>query len=164
MCSSELWKEISGYEGYYAISNYGKVKSLKKNRVLKNIYDKKGYLYIGLYKNGKETKFKIHRLVANHFIENPNNLPQIDHIDRIKDNNVVTNLRWATNSINAHNTRNRVDGSSLYRGVSFDKSAGNKKWKAIISIESHTYHLGRFLTELEAHNALSNFKKQKQLI
>jgi hypothetical protein len=162
MYTLELWKEISGYEGYYAISNYGQVKSLKKNLVLKNIYDKKGYLYIGLCKNGKETKFKIHRLVAIHFLKNPNNFPQIDHIDRVKDNNLVTNLRWVNNSINAHNTRNRVGGTSLFRGVSFDKSAGIKKWKAIVTIENHNYHLGRFLTELEAHNAVVNFKKQKK--
>jgi hypothetical protein len=160
----ELWKEISEYEEYYAISNYGKVKSLKKNKILKNIYDKKGYLYIGLSKNGKETKFKIHRLVASHFIENSKNLPQVDHIDRIKDNNIVTNLRWANNSMNAHNTSNRTKGTSLFRGVSFDKSAGVKKWKAIVSIDNHNYHLGRFLTESEANNAVINFKQEKQII
>jgi hypothetical protein len=159
----ELWKDISSYEGLYVISNHGRVKSVKKNKVLKSLYDTKGYLYIGLSKNGKETKFKIHRLVCIHFLENPKNLPQVDHIDRIKDNNLVTNLRWANNSINAHNTRSRVGGTSLFRGVSFDKSAGIKKWKAIISIDNQNYHLGRFLTELAAHNAIINFKKQKQL-
>lgn len=164
MGTFETWKEISGYEGYYAISNYGKVRSLKKNLILKNIYDSKGYLYIGLSKNGKETKFKIHRLVGLHFLENPKNLPQIDHIDRIKDNNVVSNLRWANNSINAHNTKSRENGTSKFRGVSFDSNAGLKKWKAVISIEKTNYHLGRFLTELEAHNALVNFKLKNQLI
>lgn len=160
----EIWKEISGYEGYYAISNYGKVKSLKKNLLLKSIYDSKGYLYVGLSKNGKETKFKIHRLVGLHFLKNPKNLPQIDHIDRVKDNNVVSNLRWADNSINAHNTKNRENGTSKFRGVSFDSNAGLKKWKAVISIKKTNYHLGRFLTELEAHNALVNFKLKNQLI
>jgi len=160
----EIWKEIPGYEKTYAISNHGKVKSLRKNKILKNLYDRKGYLYIGLSKNGKETKFKIHRLVAINFIDNPKNLPQVDHIDRVKDNNLLTNLRWADNSMNAHNTANRTKGTSLFRGVSFDKSAGIKKWKAIVSINKHDYHLGRFLTELEAHNAVINFKKQKQLI
>jgi hypothetical protein len=160
----EIWKEISGYEGSYAISNYGKVKSIKKNLILKNIYDKKGYLYIGLSKNGKETKFKIHRLVGIHFLDNPQNLPQIDHIDRIKDNNLVSNLRWVNNSINAHNSGPRKNGSSKFRGVSYDSSAGIKKWRAIVSIDKHNYHLGRFLTELEAHNAVTNFKLKKQLI
>lgn len=66
--------------------------------------------------------------------------------------------------MNAHNTANRTAGTSFFKGVSFDKSAGIKKWKASVSINNHNYHLGRFLTELEAHNAVINFKKQKQLI
>jgi hypothetical protein len=160
----ELWKEISGYEQSYAISNYGKVKSLKRNLILKNIYDKKGYLYVGLCKNGKETKFKIHRLVGIHFLNNFDNLPQIDHIDRVKDNNLVSNLRWVNNSINAHNSSPRKNGTSKFKGVSFDSSAKIKKWRAIVSADKHNYHLGRFLTELEAHNAVTNFKLKKQLI
>lgn len=160
----ELWKEISGYEQSYAISNYGKVKSLKRNLILKNIYDKKGYLYVGLCKNGKETKFKIHRLVGIHFLNNFDNLPQIDHIDRVKDNNLVSNLRWVNNSINAHNSSPRKNGTSKFKGVSFDSSAKIKKWRAIVSADKLNYHLGRFLTELEAYNAVTNFKLKKQLI
>lgn len=160
----EIWKDIQGYEGLYSINNYGVVKSINRNIFLKNTPDKKGYLYVSLYKNNKESKFKVHRLVSEHFIDNPLNFPQVDHIDRNKANNIVTNLRWANNSMNAHNTAPRKTGTSKYKGVSLDKSAVHKKWKAIVSIDKKNYHLGRFLTELEAHIAVNNFKSKNQLL
>jgi len=156
----ETWKQIPSYEGLYAISDCGNVKSIRKNRCLKPTVDAKGYLYVSLCKSGEEIKYKIHRLVALSFIENPNNYDQVDHINRIKDDNSIKNLRWANNSINAHNTMSRKNSTSKFKGVSLDSSSRLKKWKAVININKKAFHLGRFLTEEEAHEARCKFEKE----
>ena len=101
----EEWRDIKGYEGKYQVSNLGRVKSLNYHRenreeILSNVPDKYGYLIVSLCKNGKELAFKIHRLVALHFIENPNNYPQINHKDENKQNNRADNLEWCTAKYN----------------------------------------------------------------
>ena len=95
----ENWKDIKGFEGLYKISNFGNVKSLnykrtKKERILTPGNIANGYLCVLLYKNGTRKTFTIHRLVAQTFIENPENLPQVNHIDEDKTNNRVENLEW----------------------------------------------------------------------
>jgi len=86
--------DIKGYEDY-TISRDGKVWS-KKNKIYLKTGDRRGYLYVCLYKDGKQKKFSIHRLVALHYIDNPEDKPTVDHIDREILNNSVNNLRWAT--------------------------------------------------------------------
>ena len=95
----EIWKDIKGFEGKYKISNLGRVYSIKNNIILKQGYDGKKYSTVSLY-NKKQFHFKIHRLVAEAFIPNPDNLPQINHIDGNKQNNCVDNLEWCTCSHN----------------------------------------------------------------
>ena len=97
----EIWIDIRGYEGKYQISNLGQVKSLKNKIILKNAIiskrkGKDGYKVVNL--QGKI--FYIHRLVANAFIPNKNNLPQVNHIDGNKLNNRIDNLEWVTASQN----------------------------------------------------------------
>ena len=97
----EEWKDIRDYEGLYQISNKGNVKSLgnnktKKEKILKSSVNKRGYLDVKLCKNGKHKNFRINRLVAEAFISNPNNLPQVNHKNEIKDDNRVENLEWCT--------------------------------------------------------------------
>lgn len=97
--SIEQWRSVKGYEGLYEVSNLGRIKSLcarTNTRILirKPVPDKDGYLTICLKKNGKVRCFKIHRLVAQAFIPNPNNLPQINHKDEDRKNNKVSNLEW----------------------------------------------------------------------
>ena len=105
----EVWKDIDGFYGLYQISNYGNVKSLARYTAQNHWIDEKilninhsqgGYCDVSLYKNGKRYHRKLHRLVAEAFIPNPNNLPEVDHIDTNKDNNRVDNLRWCTHSEN----------------------------------------------------------------
>ena len=100
--NDEIWKEIAGFEGLYAVSNKGKVMNLKTGRVLKNWSNTHGYSMVNLYK-GDGTKPKhiaVHRLVAQAFIPNQDNLVQINHKDENKTNNDVTNLGWCTASEN----------------------------------------------------------------
>lgn len=104
--TEEIWKDITGYEGLYQVSNLGRVKSLgnketvKNDHLLKFINHKCGYLQVNLCKNGKSKKFLVHRLVANNFILNPNNYSQVHHIDENKQNNCISNLLWCNNEYN----------------------------------------------------------------
>lgn len=106
----EEWKDIPNYDGYYQVSNYGNIKSLnrvimrkdnkpytQKEKILKPAKNNKGYNICVLTKNMKSKTFSIHRLVAEAFIPNPKNLPQVNHKDGNKQNNRVDNLEWITN-------------------------------------------------------------------
>ena len=106
--NKEIWKDIDGYEGLYQVSNLGRIKSLPKfhktnttgymqeEKILKPQKDIHGYLKVGLYKNGKCKIFNIHNLVANAFIENPNNYKYVNHKDENKTNNRVENLEFCS--------------------------------------------------------------------
>lgn len=109
----EEWREIEGYEGLYQVSNIGKVKSLSRiaidrrgiphyvnERILKQTFDKDGYCLVGLHKDGKIKSGKVHRLVASAFVDNPHNLPEVNHKDENKSNNNVDNLEWCTSKYN----------------------------------------------------------------
>ena len=94
-----IWKDIKGYEDLYAVSNTGLVKGKKYNRVLKPDINK-DYAIVSLCKGGKTSKQFIHRLVASHFIPNPDNKPQVNHINGDKLTNTAINLEWVTCSEN----------------------------------------------------------------
>lgn len=100
-------KDIKNYEGLYAVTSCGKVWSYKRQKFLKPASDKKGYFKVVLYKNGKCKNYKIHRLVAEAYIPNPDNLPQVDHIDNDKTHNYINNLQWITNRNNVRKGRNK---------------------------------------------------------
>ena len=100
-------KDIKNYEGLYAVTSCGKVWSYKYKKFLKPASDKKGYFKVVLYKNGKCKNYKIHRLVAEAYIPNPDNLPQVDHIDNDKTHNYINNLQWITNRNNVRKGRNK---------------------------------------------------------
>ena len=111
--NTEFWKDIIGYEGSYQISNLGNIKSIGRNikysngivvpyreKLLNGFVSTSGYKAIDLYKNNKRKKFYIHRLVAETFIDNPLNKPEINHINENKLDNRVENLEWCTSSEN----------------------------------------------------------------
>lgn len=105
MSKKEIFKDIKGYEGLYQVSNLGNVKSLgndkaKKERILKTGKNIWGYLYVILRKNRKGKITYIHRLVANTFIPNVDNLPQVNHKDENKENNCADNLEWCNAKYN----------------------------------------------------------------
>lgn len=111
----EIWKDIKGYEGLYQVSNMGRVKSLEKklrgkNNGVRTLAEKclklkthLGYHTVNLYKDGKQKTFFVHILVADNFIPNPENKPCIDHINTIRSDNRVENLRWCTHKENSNN-------------------------------------------------------------
>ena len=94
----EIWKKIELCEKNYYISNMGKIKS--NNKILKTHKSTGGYLNISVWKNNKVKHIKIHRLVAQAFIPNPENKPEVNHIDRDRTNNNVENLEWCTHKEN----------------------------------------------------------------
>lgn len=101
MKETEIWKDIPEYEGLYQVSNWGRVKSLNykhsgKEGILKPDKKKNGYLYVNFLKNGEVKNFYIHKLVCLTFLENPLNLPQVNHKDENKENNFVDNLEWVS--------------------------------------------------------------------
>ena len=100
----EEWRSVIGYEGLYEVSSCGQIKSLRKGALL-TPHKINGYYVIRLCKNGKSKNYKIHRLVAEAFIPNPENKPEVDHIDTNKRNNMVENLRWVTRQENCDNPR-----------------------------------------------------------
>lgn len=101
---SEIWKDIIGFEGHYQVSNKGKIRSIKNNKIkeLKPYKEIKrcGYLSVYLRLPGQKFTKKVHRLVAEAFIPNPNGFPEVNHIDENKENNCVENLEWCTGEYN----------------------------------------------------------------
>lgn len=99
-----MWKAIKGTNGMIEVSDDGSVRSLLRGtpRVLKTQKDSKGYHRLRVTINRKKMSFKVHREVARAFIDNPNNLPQVNHKNGIKDDNSVENLEWVSNRENAH--------------------------------------------------------------
>lgn len=95
----ETWK--NSIVEKYAVSNLGRIKNLKTDHVIVPDSEEKGYKRLTIKVNGKTKHFAVHRLVAIAFIPNPENKPQVDHIDNDKSNNKVSNLRWCTNKENA---------------------------------------------------------------
>ena len=96
----EEWKEIPGYEGLYEVSNMGNVRNIRRNTLLRLSKDCYGYTQVSLYKNSIRTGLRVHRLVAQAFLSNPDNLPQVNHKDEDKSNNRVDNLEWCDSKYN----------------------------------------------------------------
>lgn len=101
-------KDVKNYEGLYAITSCGKVYSYKRKIFLKPQKDRYGYLRVSLGKDGKSKSFRIHRLVAEAYIPNPQNLKTVDHIDGNKDHNYINNLQWMSLTDNIRKERNKA--------------------------------------------------------
>lgn len=161
----EIFKDIQGYENLYKVSNYGNIKSLwkGKNIVLKTSIVA-GYVSCGLWNNGKGKMIKNHRIAAQEFIPNPDNLPEVNHIDGNKMNNHVENLEWCTPRENVFN-RERLNAKvkkSKYVGVS-PASECVGRWVASCFFNKKQNYLGIFGSEEEAYSAYLNFLKENKI-
>lgn len=136
---SERWKWIPGYEGLYQASTWGRIRSVdrwvvsntgkkdfRRGRILKPQREKKtGYLRVGLCRNGKRRFFWIHRMVAETFIPNPENKPEVNHLDENKTNNAVENLSWCTGKENVN------------WGTGIERAAASKS-KPVLAVDPST--------------------------
>lgn len=133
----EIWKKIEGYEDLYVVSNLGKIKNMVTGRVLKGHINKDGYTVITLTKDKKPKYFYLHRIVAIHFIDNPDNKAEVDHIIPISDggSNCVDNLRWATPKENTNNpiSKAKTDASKIGRKPS---PKATERAKEVLIIDS----------------------------
>ena len=152
----EIWKDIPGFENRYQVSNFGRVKSLSrivirsdnkpythKECIMSHFINHWGYHIVPLsIRDGanKQRRYMVHRLVALVFVENPNNYPQINHIDGNKDNNTPLNLEWCTNSMNQLHAwklgLNRYTGKHDVKVVQMDEQGNELKvWDSLHQVE-----------------------------
>ena len=151
--------EVEGYPNYMIYkdgrvwSNYGKGKFLKQST------NPRGYFLVGLWKDGKRKTVTVHRLLCNAYIDNPENKPEIDHIDNNKQNNNISNLRWVTSSENQRNKP--AYGAVPFKGVS--KTINGKKFQTRIRIDRNLKHLGTYETVEEASEAYIQYCRENNI-
>tara|TARA_R110000796_G_scaffold35251_2_gene90730 strand:+ start:589 stop:1053 length:465 start_codon:yes stop_codon:yes gene_type:complete len=138
--------EVQGYPKYLIYPD-GRVWSRKRKIFMKHQNTSGGYLHVILCHHGKKKFYKIHRLIALHYIPNPEGKPQVDHINRIRNDNRVENLRWATNGENQQNTVKRKDNNSGHKNISYDKEHNTWMYKKIYQKKRHQKN---FKTKIDA--------------
>jgi len=171
METKEIWKDIPNYEGYYQVSNFGRVKSLERKvnakgerliseKILKPYYGGGGYDAVSLRKNGIKKTSKIHKLVAIAFLGHKpcGHNEVVDHIDNNRLNNRLDNLQLTTQRHNL--SKDKKGGTSKYVGVTLYKPTG--KYVSKIRINGKLKHLGYFTNELKAAEAYQD--KLKSII
>jgi hypothetical protein len=138
----EEWKYVGGYEKLYEVSNLGQVRN-NWRVVLTPSSDGRGYLKVTLYKEGKHKTYRVHRLVADAFVEKPCYKQNwVDHLNGVKTDNKSVNLRWVTNSQNQMNAKQRDNTKSGVKGVRWN--ASKQKWYASICVNRKQIAKGYF--------------------
>jgi hypothetical protein len=128
--------EVRGYNNYL-IDPYGNIYSKNINGILKPFPNKDGYLQVDLSNDGESKRYLIHRLVAEHYIDNPENLPEVDHEDRIKSNNDISNLSWMTHLQNCQNKGIYKNNQLGIKNISYDKSWNGYRYEKKINKVKH---------------------------
>ena len=154
----EEWRVLTDYPGY-SVSSFGKVRNDKTGRLLKGSNDGDGYLMVHLSRKNRNKR--IHKLVGGAFLENPENKPTIDHINGVRTDNNVSNLRWATSQEQNRNKIKMGGCSSKYKGVSWEKK--EQRWRSRIRLDGRLIQLGNYETEEEAGLAFNKFIIEKNL-
>lgn len=150
-------RKIQGFE-WLIITSSGMVYSTSTSKYVELRINNHGYQYVVIYKGSVKYRLHIHRLVAEHFLENENNYPVVDHIDNNRINNNVSNLRWCTYSQNAMNTSKRKQNKSGVVGVSVNRK-GNK-WYSKITVNGKIINLGTFTNIEDARLARIEAEKK----
>ena len=148
---NEAWRSIDGYTNYQ-VSNVGRIRNLSTGKISKGFDNGNGYLKTVLCQGNKQEGLYIHRIVAQEFLDNPQNKLKVDHINGDIKNNSITNLRWASVSENSRNKkRNTHKSSSRYKGVYWEE--GSAKWRARAMKDGKQYYVGLFRGEKDAARA-----------
>jgi hypothetical protein len=172
--NTEIWKDIVGFEGLYQISNYGNVKSCKRlvnsksgsqrlvnEKLLSLGKDKDGYLMAILCQDATKKTVKIHRLVAESFIDKVDGKNLVNHIDSQKSNNFVSNLEWVSSLENNCHSKLKLKYTSKYVGVSFHKK--DKLFKVQICINGKNIYLGSSKTEEDAYKKRCDYELKNNI-
>ncbi len=154
----EEFRVIKGFEKF-SVSNIGNVCYTDTGRIMNQHTNKKGYKELDLYSGGKKKKFRVHRLVAEAFIPNPNQKPVVDHINTIRTDNRVENLRWASVQENNFNQKLGSRNTSGHKGITWYKPSS--KWMAHISFNNQSITIGYFKNKEDAIQA--RIKKANEL-
>ena len=165
---TELWLPIKGYNGEYIITSKGKVFSIKngKFKELKQSEHngKQPYHYVSLSNKGKKKNWFVHRLVALHFLDNPNNLPQVNHKDGDVHNNDVSNLEWVTNAENTQHAYDTFLNKKQQLHIEYNGETHSlRKWCTILKLPYksiwYRYHNGYSIEEcFEGKRVMPNVK------
>lgn len=163
--TEEIWKDIEGYENYQ-VSNMGNVRSLDyrgsgKIKILKPRLIKTGYYIVGLSKNRVQKDYRINRLVAEAFIPNPENKPNVDHIDTNPLNNRVDNLRWCTQKENINNPITLKKMSMTAKGKILSDETKKKIGERS---KGNTYLKGRYGKDANASKPVIQFTLDGELV
>lgn len=150
----EQWKDIKGYEGIYQVSNMGYVRNIKSKKDLKAWHNHKGYMKVALSKNGEKHEKFVHRLVAENFIDNPNNLPQVNHINGNKDHNYIENLEWCT-------CKENIKHCYEHNLVNAERRANSRRDNHNVVYKGETMSLSKFsrISGIGRHKAYNLLKK-----
>ena len=129
--------EIQGYSGYIIYPD-GRIWSNKLNREIKSTINNAGYYVVGLTNNKKRKLYLLHRLLAIHYIDNPENKPCVDHIDRVKTNNSLDNLRWVTHLQNCQNWGVSKRNTNGHKNIKFRKATGHYCFEKMVNGKQHS--------------------------
>lgn len=173
--SNETWKDIRGYEGYYLISNLGRIKSLSKKlfngngyfiskeKILMPFLAGAGYEYITLCKKGNKNKYLIHRLVAIHFVCNPKGLKEVNHKDGNKRNNNHRNLEWCSRGYNLKHARDMGLNNSIGVNNKMSKLDEQQVLEIRESKEKYSLLSIKYNVSISVISDVINFKSYKDV-
>ena len=149
----EVFIPLQGFP-LYEISQYGNIRNVTTKNIKATRVSTNNYIAVDLSKDGNSKTYLLHRLIAIHFIPNPDNKQFVDHINGVKTDNRPQNLRWVTKSENNMNQKKQDDKTSKYKGVYFNKR--KNKWQAQIKKDGKWYGLRLHNNEKEAAQAYND--------
>ena len=153
--------DVTGYEGIYKINKEGDIWSCYYKKIIK-FYMSFGYKRIQLRKNNTRNEYFIHRLIAINFIPNPNNNPFIDHINRIRTDNRIENLRWVSRCENSQNVTKNKNNTSGYKNIHTIKNKGYEYWRIKIIYNNNKYNKSFSKTKYTLEEVV-DFRNQKYI-